>query len=121
MVLINPFSPTSITIASSAYTFYKIHPYVPYSFLWHNAVVPGTFLVLKTLKNQITGTDDKGRDEDDLDPSVEMYEIISHDETLGIVTKIMIFEEPQFTFLGTEYADEEEEDYERGEGGPVFL
>jgi hypothetical protein len=114
MLPLNPFDTTSITLASSAYTIYKLHPYVPYSFLWHNAVVPGTFLVLKTLKNQITGLDHGGVD-DDIDPSVEMYEVISHDETMGIVTKIIIFEEPQFTLLGTEYVDDDDDE------GPVFL
>ena len=67
-------------------------------------------MVLKTLKNQITGTKDKG-DECEIDPFEEMYEIISHDETLGIVTKVVIFEEPQFTFL----------DIDNDVGGPVFL
>lgn len=116
--VINPFSTTSLTVASSMYTFYKIHPYVPYSFLWHNAVVPGTFLVLKTIKGKLSGSDNEVYD-DEIDPSVEMYEIITHDETLGIVTKIVIFDEPQFTFLGTEYADDEFEDTKSG--GPVFL
>tara|TARA_B100000508_G_C11274652_1_gene187435 strand:- start:53 stop:406 length:354 start_codon:yes stop_codon:yes gene_type:complete len=114
--IINPFSTTSLTVASSMYTFYKIHPYVPYSFLWHNAVVPGTFLVLKTIKGKLTNSDKEMYDDDEIDPAVEMYEIITHDETLGIVTKIIIFDEPQFTFLGTEYVDDETES-----GGPVFL
>jgi hypothetical protein len=119
MVFINPFSTTSITVASSLYTFYKIHPYVPYSFLWHNAVVPGTFLVLKTLKNKISGDESETENyEEDLDPSMEMYQVISHDEQLGIVTKILIFEEPQFTFLSTEYIEDE---HQVKKGEPVFL
>lgn len=108
MVFINPLSPTSLTLASTAFTFYKIHPYIPYSFLWHNAIVPGTFMILKSLK-----TNDSGEYDED---GLEMYEVISHDENLGIITKILIFDEPQFTFLGTEHIEDH-----KTTGDPVFL
>lgn len=111
MILLNPFSTTGLTIASSAYTFYKIHPFIPYSFIWHNAIVPGTCLVLQSIKNTF-----KPHEQEDNEHDVEIYQLLSADESYGIVTKYLIFEqEPQFTYLGVEYVEND-----KG-GGPVFL
>lgn len=110
-MLANLFSATGLTLMSSAYTFYKIHPYVPYGLIWNHAVVPGTIYALQTIKDKLSGN------EYDEESDIEMYQVVSCSEVNGIVTKYLLFDqEPQFTYLGVEYIEEEEYN-----GGPVFL
>lgn len=101
-------NPTNLTLLSSAYTLYKLHPFIPYRFIWNNALLP----LLKRQKQK----DDRDDIDDDEYYGGELYEIVSYDSHLGIVTKIIVFEEPQFTFLGTEYIEHDEYKNE-----PVFL
>lgn len=106
---------TITTVASSAYTLYKVHPFVPYRLIWENAVVPGVCLLFSTVKRRIKLTQEDITEHN----NVEFYEVITRSDEFGIVTKHLIFEdEPQFTFLGVEYVEKDEV---YGGGGPVFL
>lgn len=103
----NVFSVSTVTLMSSLYTLYKIHPYVPYRFILEYAVVPA----FKSLKN-------KRKVDDEVDNELELYQIVSASEENGIVTRYLMFEEePQFTFLGVEYVEPDLS----STSGPVFL
>lgn len=109
-------APSTLTIASSAYTMYKIHPYIPYRLIWDAALVPGVYLLMGRLKN---GRRRPTPDQVDEHNKTDLYEVITKSDEFGIVTKHLIFEdEPQFVFLGVEYV-EFDKTVPRAE--PVFL
>lgn len=83
---------------STAYTLYKIHPYIPYRLIWS--------ILLDKLK----------KEPKDFHGGVECYNIITSVNEYGMVEKSLMFlEEPTFTYLGVEYEDD---DYK---AQPVFL
>jgi hypothetical protein len=88
-----------VTLLSSTYTFYKIHPHIPYKLIWVNAIVPLTFLVMQSIKDGIMGQ----REREPVDPHC-------------IVGKTFYLENPTttFTYLGVEYEDD-------GFAEPVWL
>jgi hypothetical protein len=108
------FSATGATIASSAYTLYKVHPYVPYSFIWINAVVPVSLIVMKSIKDIVIKPEAPAESQ----PDIEFYNVIVTVDKFGMVEKTLMFlEEPTFTYLGVEYDNDEYKE----ERGPVFL
>jgi hypothetical protein len=112
MYAITPYTIT--TVASSAYTLYKVHPFVPYKIIWESALVPGVCLLFSTIKRRVKLTPTDVMEHN----NVEFYEVITKSDEFGIVTKHLIFEdEPQFTFLGVEYVEKDDMFYT----GPVFL
>lgn len=108
--------PSTLTIASSAYTLYKFHPYIPYKLIWDAALVPGVYLLMGRLKNGRRRPTSEQIDEHN---KRDFYEVITKLEEFEIVLKHLIFEdEPQIVFLGVEYV-EFDKTIPRAE--PIFL
>lgn len=85
------FNPGTLTIASTMYTYYKVHPYVPYRFIWENMVLPA----IQNLKNK--GTSPKTEYEDH-----DTYEVIQETgDGNGVVTRVVFFDtsSTQFTYI----------------------
>lgn len=85
---------TVTTLVSGAYTFYCIHPFIPYRFLWTTVAVP--------MLNYMTIS----RTPVEKELELEFYEIVkeSHDPETGVTTRYLILkkEEP-FTIINLEY------------------
>lgn len=77
---------TLTTLVSGAYTLYKIHPYIPYRFLWKYMAVPA----LEYLHHRAP--------EEHLD--LECYEIIeeSRDSYTGVVTRYLVLKNRDDSF-----------------------